>query len=146
MDSNRASPGDMSDGDRAAMWADQIDPFGGDEPLDTEMTDMRPISEDEIAAHMVPPTPPLSTDGASDQDSPPVIRRSTEQLANMSLNDHGAEARKAPEMEELQTPFIVRRPASAQGIDRGESAMTWPVIDENLAIPGSNPEEFYHQS
>lgn len=146
MDSNRASPGDMSDGDRAAIWADQIDPFGGvDGPLDTEMTDMRPISEDEIAAHMVPPTPPLSTDGASDQDSPPVIRRSTEQLANMSLNDHGAEARKAPEMEELQTPFIVRRPASAQGIDRGESAMTWPVIDENLAIPGSNPEEFYHQ-
>lgn len=146
MDSNRASPGDMSDGDRAATWADQMDSFDNDGALDTKMTDMRPISEDEIAAHMVLPTPPLSTDGASDQDSPPVIRRSTEQLANMSLNEHGVAAGKAPEMEELQTPFIVRPSVSAQGIDQRESAMTWPVIDENLAIPGSNPEEFYHQS
>lgn len=148
MDSNRASLGDMSDGDRARMVADQMmDNFGGsnDSGVDTEMTDMQPISEDqmanEIAAHM-PPTPSLSADGSA---SPP-IRRSAEQLANMSLGD--ANTDKAPEMEELQAPFIVRRPASAQGSlldQQTESVMNWPVIDETTAISGgSNPEEFYH--
>ncbi|CAN8095893.1 unnamed protein product [Discula destructiva] len=152
MDSNRASPGDMSDGDRAQMMQDQmLENFGGgsDIGMDTEMRDMQPISEDqmanEIAAHM-PPTPSLSADGSA---SPP-IRRSTEQLANMSLAD--SEAVKAPEMEELsaQAPFIVRRPASAQDsrFDQpAEATMNWPDIDETTAISGgNNPEEFYHQS
>lgn len=145
MDSNRASLGDMSEGDRAQMMADQMmDNFGGSNGsgVDTEMRDMQPISEDqmanEIAAHM-PPTPSLSADGS---ESPP-IRRSTEQLASMSLGDF-----KAPEMEELQTPFIVRPPANAHGglLDQStDRIMSWPVIDETTAIPGgSNPEEFYH--
>lgn len=150
MDSNRASLGDMSDGDRAQIMADQMmDSFGGsnDSGIDTEMMDMQPITDiqmaNEIAAHM-PPTPSLSADGSV---SPP-IRRSTEQLANMSLDKRNGDD-KAPEMEELQAPFLVRRPASGQGgvVDQSatESLMTWPDIDETTAITGANnPEEFYH--
>lgn len=147
MDSNRASTGDMSEGERARMLKEMMEEnFGGsdDSGVDTEMMDMQPMLEDqmanEIAAHL-PPTPSLSADGSA---SPP-IRRSTEQLANMSLLDSNIE--KAPEMEQLQAPFI-RRPASAQGslLDQpADTIMNWPVIDEATAISAEkNPEEFYH--
>lgn len=151
MDSNRASLGDMSDGDRAQMMEDQMmDNFGGsdDSGIDTEMMDMQAISDtqmaNEIAAHM-PPTPSLSADGSV---SPP-IRRSTEQLASMSLDEANGDGSRAPEMAELQSPFLVRRPASAHGelVDQpvAEAVMTWPDIDEATAVSGGgNPEEFYH--
>lgn len=150
MASNRASIGDFSDGeDRAALLAGQFDDvFGPDLMGDTEMADMRPISHDEIAAHLAPPTPALSADDASDQDSP-GLRRSSEKLASFSLNDAEInvqqEMGKTPEMEEqLKTPFIVRRPASS--LDNRASIMERPMeIDANLEIPGVNPEEYYHQ-
>lgn len=150
MATNRASIGDFSDGeDRAALLADQFeDGFDSDQIPDTEMADMRPISQDEIAAHMVPPTPALSADDASDQGSP-GMRRSCEQLANFSLNDDEPivqqEEGKAPEMEEqLKSPFIVRRPASS--LDNRASIMERPMeIDANLEIPSVKPEDYYHQ-
>lgn len=151
MATNRASSGGFSDSEeRAALLAEQFeDPFGGDEMMEMEMADMRPISQDEIAAHMVPPTPPLSADGASDQDSL-GLHRSAEKLANFSLNDDDAPGEeqdkgKSPEMEELKAPFIVRRPASA--VDSRASIMEKPMeIDTKLEIPGVNPEEYYHQT
>lgn len=150
MATNRASIGDYSDvEDRAALLGGQFDDvFGPDPTGDTEMADMRPISHDEIAAHLAPPTPALSADDASDQESP-GLRRSSEKLANFSLNDVEASVQqgqaKTPEMEEqLKTPFIVRRPASA--LDTRTSIMERPMeIDANLEIPGVHPEEYYHQ-
>lgn len=150
MATNRASIGDFSDGeDRAALLAGQFDVFETDLTGDTEMADMRPISHDEIAAHLPPPTPALSADDASDQDSP-GMRRSSEKLANFSLNDAESsvqhEKGKVPEMEEqLKTPFIVRRPAGS--VDNRASIMEKPMeIDANLEIPGVDPEEYYHQA
>lgn len=158
MDSNRASMGDLSDSDLKELMADQMmDNFGGssnDSGIDTEMMDMPIITNtqmDEIAAHM-PPTPSLSADGSLSDSQP--IRRSTEQLANMSLDEPNGDNSRAPEMEQLQVtaqaPFLVRRPASAQGgqlMDHpaGDSSMPWPDIDESATISsGSNPEAFYH--
>ncbi|KAF3771263.1 hypothetical protein M406DRAFT_349622 [Cryphonectria parasitica EP155] len=154
MATNRASIGDFSDGEeRAALLADQFEHFGGvDGSMEAEMADMRTISEDEIAAHMVPPlTPPLSGDDASEQESP-GLRRSSEKLARLSLDEQSAlegeqqqAAAKSPEMEELKQPFIVRRPASA--LDNRVSIIERPMeIDANLEIPGVSPEEYYHQS
>lgn len=151
MATNRASIGDFSDGeDRAALLAGQFeDVLETDLAGDTEMADMRPISHDEIAAHLPPPTPALSADDASDQESP-GLRRSSERLANFSLDDMDAGAHqengKTPEMEEqLKSPFIVRRPASA--LDNRASIMERPMeIDANLEIPGINPEEYYHRA
>lgn len=143
--------GDISDvDDRVALLADQIDPFRGDDLMETEMTDMRPISHDEIAAHMVPPlTPPLSADEESDQDSP-GLHRSSEKLANISLTDGRLETKQSqddrtPEMEELKTPFIVRRPDS--GLNKRVSIMERPMeIDTNLEIPTVNPEDYYNRA
>lgn len=151
MDSNRASIGDLSDvDDRVALLADQIDPFRGDDSMETEMTDMRPISHDEIAAHMVPPlTPPLSADEDSDQDSP-GLHRSSEKLANFSLADEKLQTKqdqddRAPEMEELKSSFIVRRPDT--GLNKRVSIMERPMeIDTNLEIPAVNPEDYYHRA
>lgn len=150
MDSNRASVGDMSEGDLAQMMQDQMqDNFGGSNDSgveDTEMTDMQPMSEaqmaNEIAAHL-PPTPSGSADGSAT----PPMRRSTEKMSDLTLGEsNGA---KAPEMTELQAPFIVRRPASGQenSLDQPmEPVMNWPIIDEATAISGgNNPEDFYHQ-
>lgn len=143
--------GDISDvDDRAALLADQVDPFGVGDLMETEMTNMRPISDDEIAAHMVPPlTPPLSGDEESDQESP-GLHRSSEKLASISLTD-GRPATKqgqddrAPEMEELKTPFIVRRPDS--GVNKRVSIMERPMeIDTNLEIPTVNPEDYYNRA
>lgn len=143
--------GDMSDvDDRVALLEDQIDPFRGDDLMETEMTDMRPISHDEIAAHMVPPlTPPLSADEESDQDSP-GLHRSSEKLASISLTDGRVPTKQSqddrtPEMEELKTPFIVRRPDS--GLNKRVSIMERPMeIDTNLEIPTVNPEDYYHRA
>lgn len=151
MATNRASIGDLSDGeDRAALLADQFEHFGDGDGMETEMADMRPISEDEIAAHMPPLTPPLSDGDASDLDSL-GLRRSSERLAELSLDDGVAlnglqpQGVKGPEMEELKQPFIVRRPASA--LDNRVSIIERPMeIDANLEIPGVSPEEYYHQS
>lgn len=150
MDSNRASMGDISDvDDRVALLADQIDPFRGDDLMETEMTDMRPISHDEIAAHMVPPlTPPLSADEESDQDSP-GLHRSSEKLANISLADEKLQMNqeqddKAPEMEELKKS-VVRRPDN--GLNKRISIMERPMeIDTNLEIPAVNPEDYYSRA
>lgn len=143
--------GDFSDvEERDALLADQFDPFSNDGPMETEMTDMRTISQDEIAAHIVPPlTPPLSGDEASDQGSP-SLRRSSEKLAYISLTDDDRleteqEMAKAPEMEELKAPFIVRRPESG-AFNKRVSIMERPMeIDANLEIPAVNPEDYYHQ-
>lgn len=151
MDSNRASMGDLSDADdRVALLVDQIDPFNGDDLTGTEMMDMRPISHDEIAAHMVPPlTPPLSVDEDSDQDSP-GMHRSSEKLANISLTDEQLQKQqeqddKAPEMEELKSSFIVRRPDT--GFNKRVSIMERPMeIDTNLEIPAVNPEDYYNRA
>lgn len=150
MDSNRASIGDISDvDDRVALLADQIDPFRGNDLMETEMTDMRPISHDEIAAHMVPPlTPPLSADEESDQDSP-GMHRSSEKFANISLTDEKLQEKqrpdaKAPEMEELQS-HIVRRPDNS--LNKRVSIMERPMeIDTNLEIPAVNPEDYYNRA
>lgn len=146
MATNRASTGGFSDSeDRAALLADQFGgDFGDDDAMDTELTDMRPISHDEIAAHIVPPTPPLSADEASDQDSA-GLRRSSEKLARFSLDDSQQETGKTPEMEELKVPYIVRRPPSS--LDNRASIMEAPMeIDANLEIPGVHPEEYYQQT
>lgn len=143
--------GDISDvDDRVALLSDQIDPFRGDDLPETEMTDMRPISHDEIAAHMVPPlTPPLSADEESDQDSP-GLHRSSEKLANISLTDEKSQTKqgqddKTPEMQELKTPFIVRRPDN--GLNKRVSIMERPMeIDTNLEIPAVNPEDYYNRA
>lgn len=156
MASNRASLGGYSDaGDRAALLADQFsDSYNMIEGMGmvTEMTDMGPISQDEIAAHMPPPTPPLSADEASDSESL-GLRRSSEKLANFSLEDNGGtgaldtvqDKGKEPEMvEQLHPSFVVRRPASA--LDNRASIMERPmdIDDTNMEISG-DPEDFYHQ-
>lgn len=148
--SNRASIGDLSDGeDRAALLDDRFESFGENGVMGTELCDMRAISEDEIAAHMVPPpTPPLSGDDGSDQDLS-ELRRSSEKLADMSLRDEGMingqqQGERAPEMAELKQPFIVRRPASA--MDNRVSIIEKPMeVDPSLEIPGVSPEQYYHQ-
>lgn len=158
MATNRASLGGYSDAeDRAALLADQFsDSYNMVEGMGmitemTDMGDMRPISQDEIAAHMPPPTPPLSADEASDPESL-GLRRSSEKLANFSLDDEGGGASvavqgkdKEPEMmEQLPPAFVVRRPASA--LDNRASIMEMPmdIEDANMEIPG-DPEDFYHQ-
>ncbi|ROV91178.1 hypothetical protein VSDG_07871 [Cytospora chrysosperma] len=158
MATNRASMGDFSDvEERAALLSDQVledDPFQFGDGLGTELGDMQPQPSAELAAAFggAPPSPPMSAKDDKSERGSPGIRRSSERLANISLNDepmteNGTPAEmKGPEMKERVapvSPFFVRRPNSAV-IDKRASIMDQAMeIDGSMEVVDGNPEDYY---
>ncbi|ROW05945.1 hypothetical protein VPNG_08477 [Cytospora leucostoma] len=154
---NRASIGDFSDAEeRAALLGDpglEDDPFqiGDGGLLGTELESIRPLPSDELAAAMgAPPSPPMSTRGDRSDHSSPGLKRSSERLANISLDDEAMTEDtpevRGPEMQERASPvspFIVRRP-NGSIVDKRASIMDQAMeIDGNLEVVDGNPEDFY---
>lgn len=172
MATNRASIGDFSDvEERAALLSDQMledDPFQFGDGLGTELGEMQPQPSAELVETMggggatpsaelvaafggAPPSPPMSAKDDRSERGSPGIRRSSERLANMSLNDQpmtedGNAEMKGPEMKERVapvSPFLVRRPNSA-AVDKRASIMDQAMeIDGSMEVVDGNPEDYY---
>lgn len=155
---NRASIGDFSDvEERAALLGDpglEDDPFqiGDGGLLGTELESIRPLPSDELAAAMgAPPSPPMSTKGDRSDHSSSGLKRSSERLADISLDDDAPMTEDTPEMRgpEMQeraspaSPFIVRRP-NGSIVDKRASILDQAMeIDANLDVLDGNPEDYY---
>lgn len=159
MATNRASLGDFSDvEERAALLSDhgpEDDPFGADNGglLGTELESMGSMPSAELAAAMgagAPPSPPMSAKDDRSEHSSPGLRRSSERLANISLNEEQmtedtTEAR-GPEMQERAlpvSPFLVRRP-NGTIVDKRASILDQAMeIDGSMEVVDGNPEDYY---
>ncbi|KUI71776.1 hypothetical protein VM1G_07364 [Cytospora mali] len=158
MASNRVSVGGFSDAEeRAALLSDQgldDDPFqiGDGEIPGIELGNMPSLPSAELAAAMgAPPSPPMSAKDGKSEHGSPGLRRSSERLANISLNDQTMTTEDTPEVRgpEMQeravpvSPFIVRRP-NGSVVEKRASIMDQAMeIDGKLEVVDGNPEDFY---
>lgn len=170
MSTNRASMGDFSDAEeRAALLGDQgleDDPFQFGDGLGTELGDMQSLEPsnawaaalagtgDSPSAELVaafggpPPSPPMSAKGDRSDHGSSGMRRSSERLANISLDDQSMteDTPAGPEMQERAapvSPFIVRRPNDTV-VDKRASIMDQTMeIDGSLEVVDANPEDYY---
>lgn len=164
--------GDFSDvEERAALLSEhglEDDPFQFGDGLGTELGDVQPQASSEWAAALAgtgappsaelvaafggaPPSPPMSAKEDRSEHGSPGLRRSSERLANISLNDQPMTEetpadKRGPEMQERATPvspFIARRPNDAV-VDKRASILDQAMeIDGSLEVVDANPEDYY---